>query len=668
MLKKLYPILLAVLLTCTYLINSAAAQSYVAPRLVSDGKKYVSLYFDNGPGYVYNTFPIRGYNNCYTTIPTPLSGCNQMREYAKGSKCVAIVDKRDYSKTDLACVIGIKFADGANQKTVCYQRSNTGFSISEVDCPVPTAQGNILPSDTTKPVASVSIPSSSFKAIDGKKIDFQATVRVKADKNYNLLIPASATSVRITACQEDGRGFCAGAEPQKVGAYDKNNQLITKFSYDSVGRGYRLIKKGEWIDFKVSSLYEGLPNATYRGYIAGVDVVQAFGINDKTVELRALLNNWLYTSETALLGTSTTQGIDKSKAIALYGSCPDARWTYIDATQPIGPFIDDRPCGRFFGKASPRIAGIRDTSVITEKLEQDIGYGTGNSALGLTYRAVTSNGTDYGTKLSLAQLWISAGASGLMIERAGSNKLYFSVPQAGGTWKKIAIFVGANGTKPNVSQLHFDFYKDKTVVSLPSVSDFAKRVFEVDRQVPTRATSKVFGNSFAAISKGKLTIESKGGLEKIYLPNGISVISHALSVDKLQLGVAATCSENWQCGTWGSCAAGIKRRSCSDSNSCGSTILKPINILDCALPVSSSSSAANSSSKPSVVRSSSSSIACRPRWTCTAWSACKKGLNGVLGYRRTCTDANSCPVTNAVWVSKPIQYRRCSVVGKPYSN
>lgn len=42
------------------------------------------------------------------------------------------------------------------------------------------------------------------------------------------------------------------------------------------------------------------------------------------------------------------------------------------------------------------------------------------------------------------------------------------------------------------------------------------------------------------------------------------------------------CAETWACSDWGACANSVQARSCSDSNSCGTTRSKPAETQNCA--------------------------------------------------------------------------------------
>lgn len=47
-------------------------------------------------------------------------------------------------------------------------------------------------------------------------------------------------------------------------------------------------------------------------------------------------------------------------------------------------------------------------------------------------------------------------------------------------------------------------------------------------------------------------------------------------------GTNATCSENWDCGSWSSCYNGQQTRTCTDKNSCGTSVSKPATLRTCA--------------------------------------------------------------------------------------
>lgn len=56
------------------------------------------------------------------------------------------------------------------------------------------------------------------------------------------------------------------------------------------------------------------------------------------------------------------------------------------------------------------------------------------------------------------------------------------------------------------------------------------------------------------------------------------------------------CVENWTCGSWSSCSGSLQGRSCSDENSCGTTVNKPVVQRSCSSGGSSGSGGSSSSS------------------------------------------------------------------------
>jgi len=45
----------------------------------------------------------------------------------------------------------------------------------------------------------------------------------------------------------------------------------------------------------------------------------------------------------------------------------------------------------------------------------------------------------------------------------------------------------------------------------------------------------------------------------------------------------ATCTENWSCSSWTLCVNGVRTRTCTDSNACGTTASKPATTYDCSV-------------------------------------------------------------------------------------
>ena len=90
------------------------------------------------------------------------------------------------------------------------------------------------------------------------------------------------------------------------------------------------------------------------------------------------------------------------------------------------------------------------------------------------------------------------------------------------------------------------------------------------------------------------------------------------------------CTTDWQCSTWSECSqSGVQSRTCTDSNSCGTTENKPSTTQSCTLVES-----------------------CTENWNCGDWSSCTDGQQ-----TRTCTDINNC---GSVLI-KPTETQDCEV-------
>ncbi|MFA6548016.1 MAG: S-layer protein domain-containing protein [Candidatus Magasanikbacteria bacterium] len=85
----------------------------------------------------------------------------------------------------------------------------------------------------------------------------------------------------------------------------------------------------------------------------------------------------------------------------------------------------------------------------------------------------------------------------------------------------------------------------------------------------------------------------------------------------------SSCSENWSCGAWSSCFNRSQSRTCTDANSCGTTVTKPPTTQNCS---------------------------CTESWSCGGWSSCINSLK-----TKTCTDANNCGTTT----NKPVTSQSC---------
>lgn len=80
---------------------------------------------------------------------------------------------------------------------------------------------------------------------------------------------------------------------------------------------------------------------------------------------------------------------------------------------------------------------------------------------------------------------------------------------------------------------------------------------------------------------------------------------------------SAACTESWNCTAWSSCINNVQTKTCTDINSCNTTISKPITNQSCNLTI------------------------CYPLWNCTAWSSCADNTQ-----TRGCKDLHYCGITD----------------------
>src|SRR3989344_111837 len=97
------------------------------------------------------------------------------------------------------------------------------------------------------------------------------------------------------------------------------------------------------------------------------------------------------------------------------------------------------------------------------------------------------------------------------------------------------------------------------------------------------------------------------------------------------------CTESWSCAAWSACLNGTQTRTCTDVNSCGTTVSRPVLSQSCTVP-------------PPV---------CTPSWSCTSWTSCSVAS----AQSRVCTDLNACGVTTG----KPTESQACTYT-PPISN
>ncbi len=95
-----------------------------------------------------------------------------------------------------------------------------------------------------------------------------------------------------------------------------------------------------------------------------------------------------------------------------------------------------------------------------------------------------------------------------------------------------------------------------------------------------------------------------------------------------------SCTEDWSCPNWATidCVDGVKTRTCTDNNNCGTTESKPSETKDCSSESSSSSTTTTTGQVTSEMKSS-----CVSNWECGEWGKC---VNDV--QTRECKDTNNC--------------------------
>lgn len=132
--------------------------------------------------------------------------------------------------------------------------------------------------------------------------------------------------------------------------------------------------------------------------------------------------------------------------------------------------------------------------------------------------------------------------------------------------------------------------------------------------------------------------------------------------------VAANCQESWVYSEWTVCASGVQTRTATDSNNCGTTLLRLPLSQYCAFSCTPNwvcsgwGTCANNVQVQSCTDSNNCNIAkpaglelractsCNPSWSCTAYGTCNNNIQ-----TRSCTDSNSCGVVTG----KPVETQAC---------
>lgn len=137
----------------------------------------------------------------------------------------------------------------------------------------------------------------------------------------------------------------------------------------------------------------------------------------------------------------------------------------------------------------------------------------------------------------------------------------------------------------------------------------------------------------------------------------------------------ATCTPNWQCGSWSTCYNSQQTKTCTDYNYCGVTTGRPALTQSCTSTsvcapnwqTGTWSACANnqqtrtatdlndcgvSTGLPALTQSCISTLNCTPNWSCGSWSACSYSQQ-----TRTCTDYNYCGIIT----NKPVETQSCTI-------
>lgn len=113
----------------------------------------------------------------------------------------------------------------------------------------------------------------------------------------------------------------------------------------------------------------------------------------------------------------------------------------------------------------------------------------------------------------------------------------------------------------------------------------------------------------------------------------VTGLTHSGVEEMSELGSGGSCTPSWDCTAWSSCTSGTQTRTCTDSESCGTT-----------------------SGKPATSQSCTITPGCTPNWDCTEWSNSEESCG-----ERVCTDLKSCGTTSG----KPDESKSCPIIEPP---
>jgi hypothetical protein len=125
-------------------------------------------------------------------------------------------------------------------------------------------------------------------------------------------------------------------------------------------------------------------------------------------------------------------------------------------------------------------------------------------------------------------------------------------------------------------------------------------------------------------------------------------------------GECISCNENWSCTGWGPCIAGEQIRICTDQNSCGTFVNKPVEIQNCVVPVCTSDlqcddnnpcTTDSCNSFTSTCSYSNNQNSCNDNDACTVDDACYNGF--CSGSQKSCDLGYTCSNGDCVEGEKP---------------
>ena len=172
--------------------------------------------------------------------------------------------------------------------------------------------------------------------------------------------------------------------------------------------------------------------------------------------------------------------------------------------------------------------------------------------------------------------------------------------------------------------------------------------FNIDEEVHTLKVDSITDNSVSlTIQSNPIKVDLKIGEEKKFDLNNDGFYDIKIKLNNIVDGIPdlyvkkiheSTCVENWNCGSWSDCTEqGTQTRTCTDTNSCGT-----------------------SKNKPSTTQSCTYVKPCTEDWNCGSWSECtEQGTQ-----TRTCTDVNSCGTNK----NKPSTTQSCTYVEETVIN